>query len=119
MPTEATATKYGGAALKTQDDEDDLENVDKSTDKSEQEIGESVRSAKSCDVIFLELFAGTGKLSKAVKACGVQVLEPEDAAAGGVNFERVVDVTRLKDRLRKIAADGCQLVIHQAPPCYH
>jgi hypothetical protein len=68
------------------------------------------------DFQFLELFAGEGTLTEAVKELGLPA-EADDAAAGGVDFLDAEQVQKLKEKVQKIAGQVNTLVIHLAPPC--
>ena len=82
-------------------------------------------------ILFLELFAGSGGLTKAVKAAGLRTLTADEASTGGTNFLNAADVERLNDALRRRVriskrrgrvphlrkSRNWQLVVHLAPPC--
>jgi hypothetical protein len=68
-------------------------------------------------LLFCELFAGTGKLTQAVQAAGIECRRPDEYSVSGVNFDSVKEVRELKDELRRHHEAGRKLVLHLAPPC--
>ena len=67
--------------------------------------------------IFIELFAGTALLSKAVERVGVEVATPEDISSGGVDFTDAQAVRTLWERWQSLVGEGYELYFHMAPPC--
>ena len=57
-------------------------------------------------VLFLELFAGKGRLSYAVRAVGGTALPPEDYMTGGFDFRKAKDVENLKEWFTGQVADA-------------
>ena len=66
---------------------------------------------------FVELFAGTGVLTKAVRRLGIACAEPEDVVTGGTDFRVHGQVEQLKEQLSEMAERTRHLFIHLAPPC--
>ena len=83
------------------------------------------------NVLFVEIFAGSGRLTAAVKRAGMSVLPPDEAAMGGTDFLSASSVDELMDwvkwkikekyRLEKEHFDETGEVIivvfHIVPPC--
>ena len=66
--------------------------------------------------MFVECFAGEGRLSVEVASLGVQV-EPDEVAAGGTNFLCDVDLEKLRGKLLDYKAEGRMVALYVAPPC--
>jgi hypothetical protein len=71
----------------------------------------------TADVIFVEVFAGSGVLTDAVKVRGIKTRDPDDAATGGTDFTRLGDVESLRAELADLQASGTKIMLHLAPPC--
>ena len=66
--------------------------------------------------MFVELFAGTARLSQAVNR--FLDTRPDDALTmGGTNFLDPIAIEALKKRCAEIVEDGRLLFFHVAPPC--
>ena len=88
-------------------------------DFSEDVSTEKLRPPTSVQkrVLFCEFFAGTGALTDAVRAVGIDCRDPDEFESGGVDFDQVQQVGGLKDELRSLSSQGWQLALHLAPPC--
>ena len=64
-------------------------------------------------VLFLELFAGKGRLSYAVRAAGGTVLPPEDYMTGGFDFRKAKDVENLKEWFTGQVADAVKKFLEE------
>ena len=69
------------------------------------------------DVLFVEFFAGEGRLSSEVAKAGVPTWAPNDVATGGTDFTSVQAVEDLRSDLLSWSRAGAHLVLHFAPPC--
>ena len=68
-------------------------------------------------MIFCEIFAGKGVLTKAVEELSMKAETPDDFQHGGTDFRSSKQVEALKSKLAKLAAQANHLVVHLAPPC--
>jgi hypothetical protein len=66
---------------------------------------------------FLEVFAGTGALTAAVRSAGLIAWPADDVATGGTNFLDIESVEKLKNSIADGLSSGTHLVLHLAPPC--
>ena len=67
--------------------------------------------------VFVELFAGTGVLTKAVANLGVHTETPNEFEAGGTDFRERKQVEALQEHLHGLASQFHHMVLHLAPPC--
>ena len=85
------------------------------------ELGADKKRAKDpaakVQVIFCEIFAGKGVLTKAVEELGMKAEIPDDFQHGGTDFRESKQVDALKGKLATLAAKTNHLVVHLAPPC--
>jgi hypothetical protein len=81
--------------------------------------GPSSESAPSSlsSLYFVELFAGEGTITQAMKDLGIECEPPNDIAHGGTDFESKAQVARLKSHLQVLRMSGKRLIVHLAPPC--
>ena len=75
------------------------------------------RKRGGVQAIFCEFFAGKGVLSREVARLGVKVLPPDEVTEGGTDFGSKTQVEKLKEKLKELAEETAQLIIHLAPPC--
>ena len=68
-------------------------------------------------VLFVEAFAGCGRLSQAMRALGIQVAEPQDLETGGLDLRKPADLRRFREQLARWARLGYTIVLHLAIPC--
>ena len=73
---------------------------------------------RSGDVLFVDIFAGSGALSRAVKASSVPTARPNEFSQGGTNFSKKREVESLRAQLQTWSDSGVKLAIHLAPPCH-
>ena len=66
---------------------------------------------------FVEVFAGKGVLTEAVRRMGLSCEEPNDVFSGGTDFRNHKQVEELKDLLVQRSRSTHRLVLHLAPPC--
>ena len=83
----------------------------------EDEPEEAGESPPSKDFAFLEVFAGTGALTAAVRDAGLIAWPADDVASGGTDFLNAVSVEKLKNTIADGLSSGIHLVLHLAPPC--
>ena len=70
------------------------------------------------DVKFIELFASSGNLTKAMRRSGIPCRDADELEDGGTDFFLSTKaVERLKKELTDLAGQGWKLVVHLAPPC--
>ena len=74
-------------------------------------------SSSLSSLYFVELFAGEGTLTQAMRDLGIACEPPNDLAHGGTDFGSKAQVARLKSRLQVLHMSGKKLIIHLAPPC--
>ena len=67
-------------------------------------------------MIFCEIFAGKGVLTKAVEELSMKAETPDDFQHGGTDFRSSKQVEALKSKLANLAAQANHLVVHLAPP---
>ena len=68
-------------------------------------------------LLFVEFFAGSGNLSAAVAAMGIETAEPQDILHGGIDFTDENEVMSAWADLQAWRDAGYYLVVHLAPPC--
>ena len=66
--------------------------------------------------MFIELFSGSGALTRAVGKY-VSTLPPQDLALGGADFSDEAAVRHFWCEWQQLADEGFSLVFHVAPPC--
>ena len=66
--------------------------------------------------VFLELFAGTARLSRAVGRF-LDVIADDPLTMNGTDFTVPSAVETLKERCRRLVEEGASLYFHVAPPC--
>ena len=73
-----------------------------------------------CDpkiTVFIELMAGSGTLTVAVRYAGVRTETPNEARDGGTDLLDPAQVQRLWDSWVELKRQGYHLIISFAPPC--
>ena len=68
-------------------------------------------------VLFIEIFAGEGRLSQAVARLGVRTAPPQDLMTGGFDFSVEHEVRQLWVMWKHWAQSSDKLIFHFAPPC--
>ena len=66
---------------------------------------------------FIELFAGMGVLTEAVRRMGIHCEDPDEMWSGGTDFRERSQVEALKEKVALRAGQVRHLIIHLAPPC--
>ena len=65
---------------------------------------------------YIELFAGTARLLRAV-GIFLDVMPDDPLTVGGTDFREPEQVQALQERCRLLVVEGASLYFHVAPPC--
>ena len=78
---------------------------------------QEIAGCKGKEIIFLELFAGRGKLTSAAAANNVLTCDPDEVSSGGTDFTSEEQIEKVRTRITGYIAQDLQVVLHMAPPC--